>query len=405
MLLQPRQSPTAAAIGYSPVDPGAAMADIDTQHFLTTADAFSAELESLPDEKKVIAKVNRHLMPLFFSLSLLCSLDRANLSFAALQLNKDLGFSKEVYGFGSGVFFLGYACFQIPATLFCARIGAPLFLGVSLACWGVVASCFATLQSSTQFFILRFILGLCETGAYPGMWYHMHLFFNDQELGVGYATVSTATAVNGVIGGPIAAALLSLDGFAGLRGWQWLFLLEGVPAVVLGGVLWKRLARSPTSAGFLSQQERAWLQRRQAQAQQDREADEERGAKAGEPERWWHFARQWRIWYLALIWTLVTTAMDGLVFWVPTIISSVIYLDDDEDDGDESARHEETEHAAKSALLSAIPFGCAAITMVMVARHSKAARERHLHGAIPLVIAGLGFTLLPLAGPLHLGLR
>ncbi|KAK9803354.1 hypothetical protein WJX73_008105 [Symbiochloris irregularis] len=327
----------------------------DTERFVPPQAALSAEVESRPDERRVIAKVYWHLLPLFLPLSLLCSLDRANLSFAALQLNKDLGFSKEVYGFGSGIFFLGVL----------------------------------------QFFILRFILGLCEAGAYPGMWYHMHLFLDDQELGAGYATLATGTAVNGVIGGPLAAALLKLDGFLGLTGWQWLFLTEGIPAVVLGVVLWKKLARTPASAGFLSQRERMWLQKRQEQAQQSRQV-----INGGKSERWWRFAQHWRIWHLAVICLLSTMAMDGLVFWVPIIISSIIYQDDDGPGGtmtggDDAARHEETQHAVKSALLSAIPFGCAAITMVVVAWHSKAQKERHLHTAVPLLIAGCGLILMP----------
>ncbi|EIE20526.1 MFS general substrate transporter, partial [Coccomyxa subellipsoidea C-169] len=157
-------------------------------------------------------KVDHHLLPFFFSVALLCSIDRANLSYAALQLNHDLKFSHTVYGLGSGLFFLGYMVFQVPSTYVCARVGAPKFLGTIVVVWGLVATLFAWMQTSAQFYTLRLILGLAESGAYPGMWYSLALFYDDKELGVAYTTVSTATAVAGVLGGPIAAALLSLNG-------------------------------------------------------------------------------------------------------------------------------------------------------------------------------------------------
>ena len=277
----------------------------------------------------MLRKVNRHLLPLFFCVSLLCNMDRGNLAFAAPQLSADLRFTKATYGLGSGesssssrpclpilctslgtkagkhgvgagVFFLGYAIFQVPATLLCARVGAPRFLGTSLICWGAVASLFAGVRSALQFYLLRFVLGLCETGAYPGaipssttqhtscarhspgsrllpclwsaqqeqaadrmpgptlllavrsgicrthtctrrdrvpagMWYHLSTFLDDAELGVAYATVTTASALSAFVGGPAAALLLSMNGFAGLTGWQWYVLRPGAMHV---GLTW-----------------------------------------------------------------------------------------------------------------------------------------------------------------------
>eukprot|EP00884_Botryococcus_braunii_P019907 jgi/Botrbrau1/65/Bobra.0022s0058.1 len=318
------------------------------------------------DEDRIAAKVNKRLLPSLFLLALACSLDRANLSFAALQLNHDLGFTKMEYGLGSGLFFIAYAFLQIPATLLCVRLGAVPFLSASLMLWGIVACLFASLRSPVQFFILRFLLGLAESGAYPGMWHLMHQFYNAEQLGVAYTCVALATSVSGVLGGPLAAALLSLDGIVGLRGWQVLFLAEGLPSVLLGVILFCSLPRSPAEASFLQPEERAFLTMHRGHHGEalgtpkvdPRDSEwrrrwgaggyramsrgltippveaEEAGSLRGPSEvlgapmhtqvsPWWGFAVDWRIWWLALVWGLSAAALDGIVFWAPMLINRI----------------------------------------------------------------------------------
>lgn len=215
------------------------------------------------DSRAVMHKVDRHLVPWFFSLGILCYLDRTNLSFAALQLNKDLHLSCATYGLGAGIFFAGYALCQVPSNMALVRLGAPLWLGIIVVAWGLVATLFAFTTGAAMFLTLRFALGVAECGAFPGIWYHLSRFYSESELGPAYAKVATCTALAQVIGAPLAAAILSLDGLAGLRGWQWLFLMEGIPTIAFGIAVRLLLAPCPSKAKFLTPEERSWLQRRQ----------------------------------------------------------------------------------------------------------------------------------------------
>ncbi|CAL5229393.1 g12711 [Coccomyxa viridis] len=358
------------------------------------------DVEGPLDAKSIVRRIDKHLLPLLFSLALLCSVDRANLSYAALQLNDDLQFSHSVYGFGSGLFFIGYMVLQIPSTYLCSRVGPPRFLGGILIVWGIVASLFAWMQTAMHFYVLRFILGLAESGAYPGMWYSMALFYDSGELGPAYATVAMATAVASVLGGPIAACLLMLNGVAGLHGWQWLFLLEGTPAVVLGFVICWRLPQDPEHSAFLTPAEQQWcLDRRKRSGQQEGEAPEAPGKLVATEEP--QFYRSWHIWYVGAVWTLVVTGMDGIVFWGPILIHS--FTDSDSGTGTQAAEDlpEDLQEGsllratAQAALLSAIPFGIASIGMLVVARMAKSANDRHWHGAVPVLIGAVALAVMP----------
>lgn len=233
--------------------------------------ASDLELDDPVDPVVVDRKLNRHLIPWLFSLGVLCYLDRTNLSFAALELNRDLGLSCSTYGLGAALFFVSYALFQMPSTVACARLGAPVWLAGNIIAWGIVATLFAAANSVPAFLALRFLLGATEAAAFPGMWYHLSLFYPAEPgepgttgLGAAYAKVASCTALAQVLGAPLAAAILSMDGLGGLRGWQWLFLLEGGATVAFGVALRLGLAPSPSKAPMLSHAERAWVVQRQA---------------------------------------------------------------------------------------------------------------------------------------------
>lgn len=223
---------------------------------------FSAVLNAEADQADAIRKVNRHLIPWFFALATVCYLDRTNLSFAAVQLSADLGFSCATYGLGAGLFFLGYS-FQVPSTMVTARLGAPLWLSATAIIWGLVAVCFSLTTSRTMFLSLRVALGLAECGTFPGIWLHLSKFYTERELGAAYATIATSTALAQVIGAPLAAGILSLNGLLGLRGWQWLFIFEGITTIVFAAFLRYNLAPTPMEARFLTDAQKDWLQQRQ----------------------------------------------------------------------------------------------------------------------------------------------
>ncbi|KAL4451937.1 hypothetical protein ABPG75_007599 [Micractinium tetrahymenae] len=216
----------------------------------------------LVDGAAVQRRVNRRCLPPLFLVALACQIDRSNLAYAALQLSADLSFfTRTVQGLGSGCFFIGYSLLQIPANAACMALGPRRWLPIILLAWGALAMCFAAMRSTAAFLVLRLLLGAAEAGAYPAIMFHLSLFYTPRNLGLAYTVVATATAVAGLMGGPLAAGIMSLDGAAGLRGWQWLFLLEGVPPLLLAAALPFWLPTSPLTASFLSPEEQQWLWR------------------------------------------------------------------------------------------------------------------------------------------------
>lgn len=349
------------------------------------------ELEQV-DHERAVRRVSRHLVALFFLLAITCYLDRANLAFAASQLREDLHFSATTYGLGAGVFFIGYALFQIPSNLILVKVGAPLWLGCMLALWGAVAALCAFITSAAQFMTLRFLLGIAECGAFPGMWYHLSLFLDAGELGVAYTGITTATALSQVVGGPLAAALLLLDGTFGLHGWQWLFICEGIPTIIFAVILKVYLAPTPATAQCLNTQERVWLQKRQDEAIAARtESNCHSCVKGG--------LLNWRVWYLGLVWLLMESALFGIIFWCPQLIEAGFYGSQDENTKAGIAQGAAAGgwHDSKVALLSAAVFAPAAVAMMINANLSKHAQERHWHGCLPVFAAGICLELMPVA--------
>src|SRR5450755_1699669 len=185
-------------------------------------------------EASVIRKVSLRLLPFLFTLYVVAYLDRVNVGFAALQMKSALRFSDSVYGFGAGVFFVGYLLFQVPSNLALVKFGARRWLGVIIFCWGVISSCAMFVHSPASFYILRFSLGAAEAGFFPGILLYLTYWFPATTRARSIAWFMIAMPVSGIIGGPVSGALLSLHGVGNLAGWQWLFLIEGLPAVILG---------------------------------------------------------------------------------------------------------------------------------------------------------------------------
>ncbi|GLC36236.1 hypothetical protein PLESTB_001365400 [Pleodorina starrii] len=214
------------------------------------------------DMNVLFRKISTRLLPLFFVMVIMCYVDRTSLAFAAIQLNASLGFSPSVYGVGSGLFFLGYSLFQVPSNLLLRRLGGPTWLASIIAAWGLTASAFAGMSTAAQFYALRLLLGATEAGAFPGMWYVLTTFYPGDQITFPFAVVEAGISLSHVVAAPLAAACLSLDGLGGLAGWRWLFLLEGLPTIVLAAVFYRLLPRSPETADFLTASERRALTQR-----------------------------------------------------------------------------------------------------------------------------------------------
>jgi ACS family tartrate transporter-like MFS transporter len=313
----------------------------------------------------VLAKVRRRLIPFLFLLYIVAYLDRINVGFAALQMNQALGFSATTYGLGAGIFFLSYVLFEIPSNVILARIGARLSIARIMISWGIVSSAMMFVRSASGFYVLRFLLGLAEAGFFPGIIFYLTRWFPVRERARTVAAFMTATLVAGVVGGPVSGALLSLHGVGGLAGWQWLFLLEGVPAVILGGVVLKVLADRPEEATWLSDAERAALV---ACLQEDAGAQRSEATAAA--------LANGRTWLLAVVYFTIPVTLYGIGFWLPKMLKDASGGSDFE-----------------VGLLSAVPYAAGAVAMVVAGRHSDRTGERRWHIAVAALVSAVGLAL------------
>jgi sugar phosphate permease len=315
-----------------------------------------------------VGAARRRLVPLLFLLYIVAYLDRINVGFASLQMNRALGFSATTYGFGAGVFFLSYVLFEIPSNVILARIGARVWIARIMISWGIVSSAMMFVASARGFYVLRFLLGLAEAGFFPGIIFYLTRWFPRRERARTIAAFMTATLIAGVVGGPVSGALLAMDGAAGLAGWQWLFLVEGFPAVALGFVVLAALTVHPRDAGWLTAAQRAALaQRLAAEAREQRDADATMALT--EP----------RTWLLAIVYFTIPVTLYGIGFWLPQMLKQASGAGD-----------------FTIGLLSAIPYACGAAAMVVVGQHSDRVGERRWHVLLPALLGAAGLALSPL---------
>lgn len=320
------------------------------------------------DEHRVLTKIRRRLIPFMFLLYIVSYLDRVNVGFAALQMNQDLGLSASVFGFGSGIFFIGYFLFEVPSNLIMERIGARLWIARIMISWGVVSAGMMFMKGPTSFYALRFLLGLAEAGFFPGMILYLTYWFPRRDHARVIALFMTANAMAGVVGGPISGALLTMHGVGGLAGWQWLFLLEGLPAVVLGVVTLGYFPNGPQEATWLTDRERQWLKERLAA---DRVAQNPGGTMAIRQV----FSTP-QVWVFCALYFLIVLGLYSISFWLPQILKGLSGSSD-----------------FLVGVSSALPFIVAAVGMVWIGRHSDRHGERRWHVAGPALLAALGFLL------------
>jgi MFS transporter, ACS family, tartrate transporter len=265
-----------------------------------------------PLERETIARVRRRLIPLLFICYYAAYLDRVNVGFAALSMNKALGFSAAVFGFGSGIFFVGYFLFEVPSNLILAKVGARRWIARILLTWGIISGLTAFVWSANTFYGIRFLLGLAEAGYYPGIILFLTWWFPSAYRSRMIAQFMTAIPIAVVTGSIVSGYLLGLDGVLGLRGWQWLFIAEAVPAIVLSGIVYFYLTDGPANAHWLSPAQRTWLTQRLAAERAQRESI--RHYKLGET------LSNPRVWALTLVYFGQNVTGYGLVLFLPQIV-------------------------------------------------------------------------------------
>ncbi|MEO8627648.1 MAG: MFS transporter [Betaproteobacteria bacterium] len=320
-------------------------------------------------------KIAWRLVPFVFLLYVIAFLDRVNVSYAKLQMSADLGFSEAVYGFGAGLFFIGYFILEIPSNLILDRVGARLWIARILIVWGLISSAFMFVHTPMQFYVMRFLLGLGEAGFFPGIILYLTYWFPGHRRARMVATFMTAIAISGVIGGPLSGLIMkSLAGMHGLAGWQWLFLLEGLPAVVMGVVTIFYLDNGPRSAKWLTEEQKDLVVRQIAE-------DRESKRVPGSHDRFIDSAKDYKVWVLALIYFCNVIAFYGVIFFLPQLIKEMGVND-----------------LLMNGLISAIPWAVAAVVMVLNGRHSDRMLERRWHVAIPAICAGIGLAVAAYVG-------
>lgn len=321
-------------------------------------------------ESRTVAKVMLRLIPFIVLLYLFNYLDRVNVSFAKLTMNHDLGFSETVYGFGAGIFFVSYFIFEIPSNLIMERVGARLWLARIMISWGLISSAMMLVKGPLSFYVLRFLLGAAEAGFAPGILLYLTYWVPVRQQARAVAWFLTSTALAGLLGSPLAGLLLRLDGvsLAGhpLAGWQWLFLLEGIPSVLGGVAALLLLVDRPERASWLKPAEREWLSRHLEAERMQRCAHGHTSLFAG--------LTNGRVWLLNITYCAIMFGFQGINYWLATIVKQVTGLQDN----------------FRVGLLTAIPFLAAVIAMVIVGNHSDRTGERRWHVALCAIIGAAG---------------
>jgi D-galactonate transporter len=318
-------------------------------------------------ERVTMKRVAWRLLPFLLLLYIISWLDRVNVGFAKLQMSVDLGMTDQIYGLGAGIFFVGYAICEVPSNLLLARFGARLWIARIMITWGLISAAMMFVEGATSFYVLRFLLGVAEAGFLPGIIYYLSQWFPRSHRANAVSWFMIGIPLSLVFGGPLSGWIMhNLDEYLGLHGWQWMFVLEGFPAVLLGFVVLGFLTEKPADARWLSGEQRAWLTQRI-----DAEHVEAHGrhgmnlrAALTHPT----------VWLLAVIMFCCQTGSYGLSFWAPSIVNSL-----------------STYTVLDVGLLTAIPYIAAALGMLLIGWSSDRSGERFLHVAVPSVIGALGF--------------
>ncbi len=317
-------------------------------------------------EDATYRKVSWRLVPFLLLCYVVAYLDRVNVGFAKLQMLNDLKFSETIYGLGAGIFFIGYFLFEVPSNVILHKVGARIWIARIMITWGVISAAMMFVTTPTMFYVLRFLLGIAEAGFFPGIILYLTYWYPANRRGRTTTYFMTAIALSGVIGGPLSGWVMQgFDGHNGWSGWQWMFLLEGIPSILVGLLVLAYLDDRIAHAKWLSADEKALLERNIASEDAHKE-DPPIGAVLASP----------RVWLMSAIYFCFVMGLYGVSFWLPTIIKQT-----------------GVKSALDIGLLTAIPYGCAVVGMVLVAFSADRSGERRWHIAIPALLGALGLVL------------
>ncbi|KGR95022.1 MFS transporter [Burkholderia sp. ABCPW 111] len=313
-------------------------------------------------------KVFWRIVPFLMLCYVVAYLDRVNVGFAKLQMSQDLAFSETVFGLGAGIFFLGYFLFELPSNMLMHRIGARIWIARIMITWGLLSALFAFVKTPTQFYVLRFLLGLAEAGFYPGVILYLTYWFPTHRRAKIIAVFMSAIPVSGIFGNPLSGWIMErFHGGSGFQGWQWMFVIEAVPAIAIGIATILYLDNNIRSAKWLTEREKKLLT--DAIDAQPHERDKHAHSLAS-------VLRDPRMWWMSLIYFTFVTGQYGLTFWMPTLVKSTGITD-----------------TLQIGLLSAIPFAFAIVAMNLFGHSADKRRERRWHLIVPALMGTAGFSV------------
>ncbi|MCJ2070610.1 MFS transporter [Methylobacterium sp. J-030] len=318
-------------------------------------------------EQATMRRVAWRLIPFICLLYFIAFIDRVNIGFAALTMNKDLGFSATIFGFGAGVFFFGYFLFEIPSNIVLDRVGARLWIARVMITWGLISGAFAFIRGETSFYALRFLLGAAEAGFFPGIILYLGYWFPIRYRAAVVSLFMAAAPISVLLGSPLSSAILEMEGVLGLHGWQWMFLIEAVPAVILGFVVLVYLTDRPEKATWLADEQRAWLVAEMEAERAGRRVEARHSLLSGLTDL--------RVLALALVYFGTSAGLYTLGIWAPQIIKALGLS------------------TMTVGLLNAVPPTVAVVAMILWARHSDRTGERTWHVVIACLAASIGLML------------
>src|SRR3954449_7901865 len=323
-------------------------------------------------QARTLRKVATRLIPALLVLYVIAYLDRVNVTFAQDKLESDLGFSGAVYGLGAGIFFIGYFLLESPSNLALHRFGARRWIARIMITWGLISACTMFVSSPASFYAIRFLLGMAEAGFFPGMILYLSYWFPSRERARAVGLFMSGIAISYAIGAPISGFIMSVfDGVAGLNDWQWLFVIEAIPALVAGVVVWMKLPDGPADADWLEPEERDWLATRL-----EGEDDAREKLPLGD------VLRDRRVLLFALLYFTMVINVYGLSFWVGEIVDNISGLSE-----------------VGKGFVTAIPYAVAIVGLVVISRRSDRTGERKGHVAVCLVIAAVAFAVSTIVSP------
>lgn len=330
-------------------------------------------------EEQTIKRISKRIIPFLIILFVMAFLDRTNIGFAALHMNDAIGITQTIFGLGAGIFFLGYFIAEVPSNVLLHRFGARIWIARIMITWGIIAALMGLIQNGTQFIVLRFLLGIAEAGFFPGVIFYLTLWFPARYRARVFTTFYLGLPIAQIVGAPISVGLMQWGDTIGYEGWRMMYVLEGIPSIILGIICLKYLTNTPKEAQWLTADQRQWLMN--TLEKEEREKTEHADAHLSKSTIIKQVFKNPLVWVMAIVYFGITSGSNAMFFFLPSVL--------------ESFRNTFGMEISliQNGLLTAIPYAFAAVGMILWSRRSDRKQERHKHGACAALMAASAIAI------------